>query len=205
VILDKYQQHAGSCRRTFQPRTTKAQQQRYKAFMEQAHGDVSLAMLYGNVIHEPLISTEIHQHLAPLPLHILLGTTKKAMDILTDMCSKHDAAVKRIMGDTGTEVSLTERDLISSMRTATRNIEAYDAAISMCQQYQHQLKKRSAEWHQYERAIFDNKKLKKEEQQLLSALQEEWDANSGPFVRLLDNYVIKGEATKVPWWCFCWK
>ncbi len=39
-----------------------------------------------NVIYPPLISTEIHQHLAPLPLHVLLGTTKKAMDIISEMC-----------------------------------------------------------------------------------------------------------------------
>ena len=52
-------------------------------------------------IHPPLISTEIHQHLAALPLHILLGTTKKAMDILTDYCIEHDSIVKQIKGDTG--------------------------------------------------------------------------------------------------------
>lgn len=170
-------------------RTTKGQQLLYKAFAEQGHGDVSQAMLFGNVIHPPLISTEIHQHLAPLHLHILLGTTKKAIDIVTNMCRKHDAAVKQIMGDTGTSVSLTERQMITSMRAATRNIETYDAAIGMCQQYQQQVKKRSPEWHQYERAVFDNKKLKKEEQQLLSALKEEWDANAGPFIRLLDTTI----------------
>ena len=47
-----------------------------------------------NVIHPPRISTEIHQHLPPLPLHILLGTAKKAVDILTNYCIEHDPREK---------------------------------------------------------------------------------------------------------------
>ena len=101
VVLDDYKQHPLPKRSTFPPRTTSSQQQQYQSFITNGHGNIDDAKYYGNVIHSPLISTEIHQHLAALPLHILLGTTKKAMDILTDYCIEHDSIVKQIKGDTG--------------------------------------------------------------------------------------------------------
>ena len=95
-VLDEYKGHAGPSRNTFPPRTTSSQHQQYQSFVNGGHGNIDDAKYYGNVIHPPLISTEIHQHLAPLPLHILLGTTKKAIDILTDMCIQHDILAKNI-------------------------------------------------------------------------------------------------------------
>ena len=107
VVLDDYKQHLLPSRSTFPPRTTPSQQQQYQSFIANGHSNIDDAKYYGNVIHPPLISTEIHQHLAPLPLHILLGTTKKAMDILTNYCIEHDAIVKQIKGDTGTKRYVT--------------------------------------------------------------------------------------------------
>ena len=107
VVLDDYKQHLLPSRSTFPPRTTSSQQQQYQSFIANGHSNIDDAKYYGNVIHPPLISTEIHQHLAPLPLHILLGTTKKAMDILTNYCIEHDAIVKQIKGDTGTKRYVT--------------------------------------------------------------------------------------------------
>ena len=100
VVLVEYKAHAGHARNTFPPRTTASQHHQYQSFINGGHGNIDDAKYYGNVIHPPLISTEIHQHLAPLPLHILLGTTKKAIDIITNMCIEHDQLVKKIQGDT---------------------------------------------------------------------------------------------------------
>ena len=101
VVLDEYKQHSLPSRSNFPPRTIASQQLQYQSFITNGHGNIDDAKYYGNVIHAPLVTTEIHQHLAPLPLHILLGTTKKAMDILTDYCIEHDVMVKQIRGDTG--------------------------------------------------------------------------------------------------------
>jgi hypothetical protein len=141
VVLDDYKEHSLPSRSTFPPRTTSSQQQQYQSFMTNGHGNIDDAKYFGNVIHPPLVSTEIYQHLAPLPLHILLGTTKKAMDILTDYCIEHDAAVKQIKGDTGTDTSLKDREILDSIRTAATNIELYDIAISSHMDNQNKSKK----------------------------------------------------------------
>jgi hypothetical protein len=189
IVLDNYKEHSLPSRSTFPPRTISSQQQQYQSFITNGHGNIDDAKYYGNVIHPPLVSTEIYQHLAPLPLHILLGTTKKAMDILTDYCSEHDAAVKQIKGDTRTDTSLKDREIIDSIKTATYNMELYDITISTHKQNQTQHKKSSSQWHGYERAVWEIKRLKKKEEQLMTSLQQQWDKHAGPFIRSLDNII----------------
>ena len=101
IVLDDYKTHGAHSRLSYPLRTTASQHQQYQSFITNGHGNIDDAKYYGNVIHEPLISSEICYRLAALPLHILLGTTKKAMDILTAICIEHDAKVKHINGDTG--------------------------------------------------------------------------------------------------------
>ena len=141
VVLDEYKEHAGHSCNTFPPRTTSSQHKQYQLFVNGGHGNIDDAKYFGNVIHPPLISTEIYQHLAPLPLHILLGTTKKAIDILTDMCIQHDTLVKNIQGDTGDDTSLKDREILSSIRSATHNVQLYDITISTHQDNKKQVKK----------------------------------------------------------------
>ncbi len=117
VVLDQYKAHAGHSRNMFPPRTTASQHHQYQSFITGGHGNIDDAKYYGNVIHPPLISTEIHQHLAPLPLHILLGTTKKAIDIITNMCIEHDTMVKNMQGDTRDDASLKDREILSGIRS----------------------------------------------------------------------------------------
>ena len=186
VILGEYKEYAGHSRITFPPRTTAFQQQQYQSFIISGHGNIDDAKYYGNVIHPPLISTEIYQHLAPLPLHILLGTTKKAIDILTNMCIEHDKQVKNIQGDTGDDTSLKEREILSSIKAATHNIQLYDVTISTHQYHKTQVKKSSAHWHDHERAIWEIQRLKRKEEELLAAFEESWTSHTGPFIRLLD-------------------
>ena len=102
VVLPPYSPYRLNCAYSFLPRTTQSQHDHYNAFTTLGQGNISKAMHYGNVIHPPLISTEIHQHLAPLPLHVLLGVTKKAMDIISEMCATLDEQVKRVMGVSST-------------------------------------------------------------------------------------------------------
>ena len=61
ILLPVYSLHPRNRRQSFLPRTTQSQHDHYNAFMTQGHGIISNAMKYGNVIHPPLISTEIHQ------------------------------------------------------------------------------------------------------------------------------------------------
>ena len=63
-------------------------------FQQKAHGNIATAKDYGNVIYPPIMTTEIHHHLAALSLHILLGTTKKAMDIVGAFCEQLDHQLK---------------------------------------------------------------------------------------------------------------
>jgi hypothetical protein len=87
IVLDDYKAHGSHSRPAYPLRTIALQHQLYQSFITNGHGNIDDAKYYGNVIHEPLISSEICYRLAALPLHILLGTTKKAMDILTTMCA----------------------------------------------------------------------------------------------------------------------
>ena len=129
VILSEYKEYAGHSRNTFPPRTTASQHHQYQSFITGGHGNIDDAKYYGNVIHPPLISTEIHQHLDPLPLHILLGTTKKAIDILTNMCIEHDTLMKDMQGDTRDDTSLRDREILSSIQSA-QNIQLFTVSIS---------------------------------------------------------------------------
>ena len=140
-------------------------------------------------LNTPLISTEIHQHLAPLPLHILLGTTKKVIDIITDMCIHHDTLAKNIQGYTRDDTSLRDREILSSIRSATQNIQLFTVSISTHQHNKTQAKKSSPQWHDYEKAIWEIKRLKKKEEQLLAALEESWTTHAGPFIHLLDSTI----------------
>ena len=63
------------------------------------------------------------------------------MDILTDYCIQHDDQVKQIQGDTGTDISLRDREILTSIRTATTNIQLYDITISGYQENQKQIEK----------------------------------------------------------------
>ena len=97
VLLPPYSPFRLNRSHSFLARTTQSQNDHYNAFTTLGQGNISKAMQYGNVIHPPLISTEIHQHLAPLPLHVLLGTTKNAIDIISDMCVALDEQLKQVM------------------------------------------------------------------------------------------------------------
>jgi hypothetical protein len=83
-ILHTYNKHKRNSRLSFAPRTTSHQHELYNLYQQRGHGYLSVAKDYGNVIHPPLISTEIHQHLAALPLHILLGTTEQLLQQLEE-------------------------------------------------------------------------------------------------------------------------
>ena len=75
---------------------------------------------------------------------------------------------------------MREREIISSIRAATHN---------MCLYYQQHVKPSSSQWHEYEGVIRDNKEKKKKEERLIVSLENEWDNNAGPFVRLLDSTI----------------
>ena len=89
----------------------------------------------------------------------------------------------------GTDTSLRERDILSNIKTATTNIQLYDISISSHKHNQTQHKKSSSQWHEYETGIWEIKRLKKKEEELLTSLQQQWDKHAGPFVRSLDNMI----------------
>lgn len=123
ILLPPYSPRRCHSRQSFPPRTTKSQHDHYNAFMTQGQGNISNAMKYGNVIHSSLISTEIHQHLAALPLHVLLGTTKKAMDIISDMCVTLDEQLKQVSGIlSSTSPTPTVTQLNKAIRASLNNV-----------------------------------------------------------------------------------
>ena len=62
-------------------------------------------------------------------------------------------------------------------------------SISTHKHNKKQVKKTSPQWHEYEKAIWDTRRLKKKEEDLLEALEETWTTHSGPFIRLLDSTI----------------
>jgi hypothetical protein len=99
VTLNKYNQHHQSTiNHTFQDRTNTSQQHHHQSFINDDHGDIKKARHHGNVIHPPLITSSIQNHLAPFPLHVRLGVTKKAVDLIQNQCSSLDKQVNLLKG-----------------------------------------------------------------------------------------------------------
>ena len=78
---------------------------------------------------------------------------------------------------------------MTCIRTAAANLQLYDISISTHMDNQSQVKKTSSQWHEYERAIWEIKKLKKKEESIITSLQHQWDTHAGPFIRSLDNII----------------
>ena len=195
IILPAYEKHNHNRRRSFPPRTTQSQHDMYNLFCNHGHGNISVAKNYGNVIHPPLISTEIHQHLAPLPLHVLLGTTKKAMDIVASYCEQLDDQVKDIklpipsLTSSSSLTLLNRTDMKNSIRLAINTIGWSNECIHQCNIQQQHLEASSPLWLSFEQV--KNKWIgkRKEEEQILCDLEEKWLSLAGYFTRLLDDTI----------------
>ena len=150
TVLPQYSGRHRNRRLSFPPRTTASQHRMYNQFMQRAHGNIALAKDYGNVIHPPLISSEIHHHMAAFPLHILLGTTKKAMDIIGEMCAQHDAVLQqhKLMPEAAPS-SPTRKHVKDSIRTSLSNISWHDQCTQQCQEQVRQHPKCSDMYFQY--------------------------------------------------------
>ena len=66
---------------------------------------------------------------ASLPLHILLGTTKKAMDIIGEMCQLLDNQLRQKQLLTATTTLPTRQHIKESIRSALNNIAWHDQCI----------------------------------------------------------------------------
>ena len=64
--------------------------------------------------------------------------------------TKHDTVVKHIKGDTGTDISLKERDILNSIKTSATNIQLCGVAIPTHKDNKKQVRKTSSQWHEYE-------------------------------------------------------
>jgi hypothetical protein len=149
-------------------------------------------MQYGNVVHPPLISTEIHEHLAPLPLHVLLGTTKKAMDIISEMCATLDEQLKQVMAiSAASSPTATVAQIHTTIRTSLHNVQTIQHTIECAQTQQQSHATSSREWHLYQQLIDDGMKRIKGEDKLLTSLEEKWDDCAGYFSRALDHAITK--------------
>ena len=89
VLLPPYSPFRLNRAHSFLPRTTQSQHDHYNAFTTEGHSNISKAMQYGNVVHPPLISTEIHQHLAPLPLFMSYLALPRRLWISSQICVLH--------------------------------------------------------------------------------------------------------------------
>jgi hypothetical protein len=98
IILHKYKSYDHpTINRIFANRTNTSQHNHYQSFIN--NGDKSKAKHHANVINPPLIASSIEHHLSPFPLHIRLGITKKALDIIQAQCIQLDTQVKRAKGN----------------------------------------------------------------------------------------------------------
>ena len=192
VLLPPYSPFRLNRSHSFLARTTQSQNDHYNAFTTLGQGNISKAMQYGNVIHPPLISTEIHQHLAPLPLHVLLGTTKNAIDIISDMCVALDEQLKQVMGlplSSTPTPSVTQ--INTAIRTSLHNVQAIQHTVECAQTQQQSHAITTREWQLYQQLIDDGMKRIKEEDKLLTSLDEKWDECAGYFSRALDHAITK--------------
>ena len=139
TVSASYHKHKRNVRSSFLPRTTELQHELYTLFQQKAHGNISIAKDYGNVIHPPIMSTEIHHHLATLPLHILLGTTKRAIDIIGDFCETLDIQLRshRLLPSL-TPSSSQRQQIKKSIRIAINNITWHNQCIRNCDEQQKQ-------------------------------------------------------------------
>ena len=192
ILLPPYSPYRCHSRQSFLPRTTQSQHDHYNAFMTQGHGNISNAMKYGNVIHPPLISTEIHQHLAALPLHVLLGTTKKAMDIISDMCVTLDEQLKQVSGiHSSTSLTPTVTQLNKAIRASLNNVCTIRQTLESARSQQECHDTSSREWKLYQKVIDDGMKRIAKEDKLLTLLEEKWDDCAGYFSRALDHTITR--------------
>ena len=148
--------------------------------MQRAHGNIALAKDYGNVIHPPLISSEIHHHMAAFPLHILLGTTKKAMDIIGEMCTQHDAVLQqhKLLPEAAPS-SPTRKHVKDSIRASLSNISWHDQCTQQCQEQMQQHSKGSDMYFQYLRLHDRAVDQRKSEEWRLQELEEKWYNTQG--------------------------
>jgi len=179
-------------RLSFPPRTTASQHQQHNDFQAQAHGNLSKAKHYGNVIHPPLFSSEIHHHMAALPLHILLGTTKKAMDIIGESCDHLDKQLQQqhIVASSLT-ISPSRKHIRDSIRSASNNISWYGLCLQQCHEQQKQINPSSAAWSAYQQARDQFINKRKAEEKLLHDLEEKWYSSQGHFSRSLDDVITR--------------
>jgi hypothetical protein len=84
----------------FTNRTNTSQHNHHQSFVNHGYGDKSKAKHHANVINPPLISSSFENHIAPFPLHIRLGVTKKALDIIQAQCIQLDMQAKQANGKT---------------------------------------------------------------------------------------------------------
>jgi hypothetical protein len=100
ITLHKYStHHEPNIKHQFNPRTNNSQYNHLQSFVHQGHNNISKASSHGNVIHPCLISTPIHDHLSPVPLHVRLGTTKKALDLIQQQCLQLDNQINKAKGN----------------------------------------------------------------------------------------------------------
>ena len=174
---------------SFPPRTTSHQHELYNQFIQRGHGYLAVAKEYGNVIHPPLISTEIQHHLAALPLHILLGTTKKAMDIIEEMCQGLNRRLQQQHLLSTDTTPPTRQHIKNSIRTALSNIGWHDQCIQQCTQLQQHHQPHTPFWFAFESKRQQCTSKKKQEEQLLQQLEEKWYTAQGHFTRQLDDVI----------------
>jgi hypothetical protein len=208
ILLPPYSPNRLNSHQSFPPRTTKSQHDHYDAFITQGHGNITNAMKYGNIIHPSLVSTEIHQHLAALPLHVLLGTTKKAIDIISEMCVALDEQVKQISGTpSSTPPSPTVTQINKAIRASLNNVHTIRQTLDNARGEQECYDSGSREWQVYQKLIDNGMKKIKKEDKLLTVLEEKWDDCAGYFARALDhaNHQIASEETEISRWGICWK
>jgi hypothetical protein len=192
ILLPPYSPYRCHSRQCFPPRTTKSQRDHYNAFITHGHGNISKAMQYGNVIHPPLISTEIHQHLAALPLHVLLGTTKKAMDIISDMCVALDEQLKQLSGTpSSTPPTPSVTQINKAIRASLNNVHTIRQTLEGARSQQECYDPTSSEWQAYQNLIDNGMKSIQQEDKLLTSLEERWDECAGYFSRALDHAITQ--------------
>ena len=189
TIHPSYIKHRRNRHLSFPPRTTSYQHELYTLFQQRGHGHLAVAKDYGNVIHPPLISTEIHQHLAALPLHILLGTTKKAMDMIGEMCHQLDKILQQQQLLSASTSTPTRQNIKNSIRTSLSNIAWHDQCIQQCTQLQQQHQPHTPFWYAFESKRQQFTLKKKQEEQLLHQLEDKWYTALGHFTRQLDDVI----------------
>ena len=189
TIHPSYAKHKRNRRLSFPPRTTSYQHELYNQFQQRGHGHLAVAKDYGNVIHPPLISTEIHQHLAALSLHILLGTTKKAMDIIGEMCQQLDKQLQQHQLLPPSATSPTRQHVKDSIRKALSNIAWYNQCVQQCMQLQQQHQPNTAYWTAFEAKRHQCTSKRLQEEHLLHQLDECWYTSHGHCTRKLDDII----------------